>query len=458
MDYQKEKPIPLAKAYSRFQRLILGVLLVFAGLLLLLSAASIPFVYESSTIKYRFGLDKTLLRVAQVLGVCAGYLLLLQLIFSARLKSLDWVFSLNRCLRFHRFNGLVISILCLLHAILITVTEGLSAISLNMENWPELVGAFLLLSILTIVFVSWWRQSLGLAYHRWWLLHRIGTPLAVVALTVHILYVNDTFKYGFPRTLVFAVIGCYVFLYAWVQIKRFFIKGKPYEVVNITKAAQDTYSIELRATANQHLDYIPGQFAFISFTSTHVSKEEHPFTISSTPSRVRNLQFTIRSCGDWTNTISRLRRKDKAFISGPYGNFAHLRFPEAREFIMVAGGIGITPMLSMLRFMANVNDKRKITLIWSNRTRKHIVYPDEFSELEERLAGLSIIHVLTREPEYDGERGRLEEAKFGRLLAGCSKQSIVFTCGPSDMMKEAYWALRRIGFPCRSIIMERFSL
>jgi len=458
VDYQKEKPMPLAKVYSRFQRLILGVLLVFAGLLLLSGAVSIPFVYESSTIQYRFGLDKALLRVTQVLGVCAGYFLLLQLIFSARLKSLDRVFSLNRCLRLHRLNGLLISIFCLLHAILIVVTEGLSAISLNMENWPELVGAFLLLAILTIVFVSWWRQSLGLAYHRWWLLHRIGAPLAVVALTVHLLYVNDTFKYGFRRTLVFAVIGCYVLLYAWIQIKRFFIRGEPYEVVSITKAAQDTYSVELRATANQHLDYIPGQFAFVSFASPHVAREEHPFTISSTPSSVPNLQFTIRSCGDWTNTISRLRPKDKAFISGPYGNFAHLRFPEAIEFIMVAGGIGITPMLSMLRFMANVNDKRKITLIWSNRTRKHIVYPDEFSELEERLAGLSIVHVLTREPEYDGERGRLDEAKFRRLLASCSKQSTVFTCGPSDMMKEAYWALRRIGFPCRSIIMERFSL
>ena len=458
VDYQIEKPMPLAKVYSRFLRLFLSVLLISVGLLLLFGAASIPFLYESSTIKYKFGLDKTLLRVAQVLGVCTGYLLLLQLIFSARLKSLDRVFSLNRCLRLHRLNGLVIGILCLLHAILILVTEGLSAISLNVDNWPELVGVCLLLSILTIIFISWWRQSLGLAYHRWWLLHRIGTPLAVVALTVHILYVNDSFKYGFPRTLIFLVIGCYVLLYAWVQIKRFFIKGKPYEVVSISTVGHEAYCIELRTRKNQHLDYIPGQFAFISFTSPHVSKEEHPFTISSTPSRGPNLQFTIRSFGDWTNTMSRLRREDKAFVGGPFGDFGHLRLPESREFIMVAGGIGITPMLSMLRFMADVNDDRKITLIWSNRTRKHMVYPDEFSELEERLAGLSIIHVLTREPRYDGEKGRLDEAKFERLLSGCSKQSTVFTCGPPDMMKDTYWALRRIGFPRRFICMERFSL
>ena len=450
--------MPRAKVYSRFLRLFLGALLIFVGLLLLLGAISIPFLYESSTIKYRFGLDKTHLRAAQVLGVGAGYLLLFQLILSARLKGLDRVFSLNRCLRLHRFNGLAIGILSLLHAILILTSEGLSAISLKVDNWPKLVGACLLLTICTIVFISWWRQSLGVAYHRWWLLHRTGTPLVIVALTVHVLYVNDSFKYGFTRTLLLGVLACYVVLYAWVQIKRFFIKGKPYEVVSITTAAYDTYCIKLRARKNQHFDYIPGQFAFVSFTSPHVSKEEHPFTISSTPSRAPNLHFTIRACGDWTNTIGRLRPGDKAFIGGPFGNFGHVRFPESTEFIMLAGGIGITPMLSMLRFMADVRDDRKITLIWSNRTRKHIVYPDEFSDLEERLDGLSIIHVLTKEPEYDGERGRLDKAKFERLLSGCSKQSTVFICGPPEMMEDSYRALRSIDFSRRSICMERFSL
>ena len=108
--------------------------------------------------------------------------------------------------------------------------------------------------------------------------------------------------------------------------------------------------------------------------------------------------------------------------------------------------------------MADGKDDRKITLIWSNRTRKHIVYADEFSDLEERLGGLSIIHVLTREPEYDGEKGRLDKAKLERLLSGCSKQSTVFICGPPDMIRETYRALRSIGFPRRSINMERFSL
>jgi len=458
VDSRREKPVPLAKVYSPFLRLFLGVLLCLVGLVWLWGAASVPFLYESSTIKYKFGLDRTLLRVAQVLGVCAGYLLLLQLIFSARLKSLDRVFSLNRCLMFHRFNGMAIGILCLLHAILILASEGLAVVSLDIKNWPELVGACLLLLILTIVLISWWRQSFGLPYHRWWLLHRTGAPLAVVTLSVHMLYVNDTFEYGFPRTLIFLAIGCYALLYAWVQSKRFFIEGKPYEVVSITPAAHETYRLDLRATKNQHLDYIPGQFAFLSFTSPHVSKEEHPFTISSTPSRASNLQFTIRSCGDWTDAIGGLRRGDKAFIGGPYGNFGHLRFPESREFIMVAGGIGVTPMLSMLRFMADVKDERKITLIWSNRTRNRIVYPDEFFDLGKRLGGLSVIHVLTREPEYGGERGRLDKAKLERLLSGCSRRATVFICGPPIMMRETYRALRTIGFPRRSICMERFSL
>ena len=69
-----------------------------------------------------------------------------------------------------------------------------------------------------------------------------------------------------------------------------------------------------------------------------------------------------------------------------------------------------------------------------------------------------MIHVLTREPEYGGERGRLDKAKLERLLSGSSRRATVFICGPPIMMKETYRALRAIGFPRRSICLEHFSL
>ena len=125
---------------------------------------------------------------------------------------------------------------------------------------------------------------------------------------------------------------------------------------------------------------------------------------------------------------------------------------------MVAGGIGVTPMLSMLRSRADLQDERPITLIWSNQTREHIAYPLEFADLEKRLKGLRIVHVLTREPGYNGETGRLNQSKLNRLLTHCSRKSSVYVCGPPLMMEGVRHALLSMGFSRDSMLMERFSL
>jgi predicted ferric reductase len=108
--------------------------------------------------------------------------------------------------------------------------------------------------------------------------------------------------------------------------------------------------------------------------SKHVSREPHPFTLSSTPSRPGTLQFNIRASGDWTRTVAHLSEGDQARIQGPFGRFGHLFTTPDRELIMIAGGIGITPMLSMLRFMADHRDPRPVTLIWANRSPERVVY------------------------------------------------------------------------------------
>jgi predicted ferric reductase len=93
------------------------------------------------------------------------------------------------------------------------------------------------------------------------------------------------------------------------------------------------------------------------------------------------LQFTIRASGDWTRTVAHLSKGDQARIQGPFGRFGHLFTTPDREMIMIAGGIGITPMLSMLRFMADHRDPRPVTLIWANRSPERVVYVDEMDAI-----------------------------------------------------------------------------
>ncbi|HMA86437.1 MAG TPA: hypothetical protein VKN73_12095, partial [Desulfosalsimonadaceae bacterium] len=122
--------------------------------------------------------------------------------------------------------------------------------------------------------------------------------------------------------------------------------------------------------------------------------------------------------------------------------------------VMIAGGIGITPMLSMLRYMADTGDQRKTILIWSNQSKGHIIFADEFKALETRLPGLHVSHVLTDTPQSK----LLDRTELEKMLAGTSRNAPIFLCGPPQMMTDIKKSLLAIGFPRRLIFTERFSL
>jgi predicted ferric reductase len=226
----------------------------------------------------------------------------------------------------------------------------------------------------------------------------------------------------------------------------------------VEPAGENAVCLKISSNTKHMLVYLPGQFSFLTFVSKQISKEEHPFSITSAPTGNTYLEFVVRTTGDWTSKIKHLRPRDRVLVNGPFGMFSHLQVPGKKEIIMIAGGIGITPMLSMLRYMAEHNDQRKITLIWSNQTQEHIILPDEFKNLAAQLKGLRIVHVLTRDPEFSGEKGRLDRPKLKRFLLDCSRSAAIFVCGPNRMMKEVHRSLVSLRFPRRFILMERFSL
>ena len=124
---------------------------------------------------------------------------------------------------------------------------------------------------------------------------------------------------------------------------------------------------------------------------------------------------------------------------------------------MIAGGIGITPMLSMLRFMADHSDPRPITLIWSNRSKANVVFVDEMDALAAKLTGLHRIPIFTRNTENGDRSGRLDLTSLETILNGCSRGSAIFVCGPPQMMKKVKTDLKTLGFPARAIYTEVFG-
>ena len=161
---------------SQRLRLFFGFLISIVPLLVMAGAISIPFYFESSSILYKFGLDKLLLRSGQVMGMIAGCLLLLQIMLGARLKCLDRVFGLSNLFRFHRVAGLIIAGLIIMHPVMIFIPENRIFIPLELRYWPEFVGLFLLLLIIFTVISSHWRARLRLSFHRWWPIQRGARP------------------------------------------------------------------------------------------------------------------------------------------------------------------------------------------------------------------------------------------------------------------------------------------
>ena len=454
-----DNPVKPASLPQRCLRatLIIGLILVLIG-----SAASLPFFFESASMWYKTGSDQALLRTGKVLGVIAACLLLLQLVLSARLRFMDRIFGLNNLILMHRFLGLTILGLVVIHPVLVQLADDMLFIPFQLRYWPEFSGLFLAVLIMGMVLGALWRIPLGIPYHWWRPGHRATAILAFIVLFTHVLNVSETFESGFPRQATFALAGISILFYAWVSARPWRNRGHPYCLTAVDKAGQEAYSLHIkpqgldpmRKTSRGFQRYFPGQFAFVTVCSDHISKEEHPFTIASSPSRPDKLEFIIRNSGDWTQRIQNLRPGDQVFLDGPYGLFTHLRCPLDQELVMIAGGIGITPMLSILRYMADARDQRRITLVWSNKTREHIIYSEEIEDVQTRLPGLHIFHIFTAPP---GGR-RLDQDQLAQLLSACSREAAAFICGPPQMLTTMHSALKSIGFSKRRIFMERFSL
>ncbi len=446
-------------------RLIWGIILVLVGIAILTGAGTIAFREHSEHSEQEQGAlhgeAKDWREIAgKMFGLLAATLVLLQFALSAKLKSLDRVFGLHRTLLAHRTLGIFAAVLASLHPMFLFAPEDKGLGAIRLAIWPELVGVLLLIGLWLAVSMGIWRVFLGIRYQAWYRFHRLGMFGAVVLVAVHVLSVTDSLRHGWPLYALIVVLVLFAALLLWSQvIKPMLLKKRRYSVTEVKPAGKDTYTVELTPYNGEVFAYSPGQFAFVTFHSRALPTERHPWTISSTPTRPKSLIFTIKCSGDFTALIGRLTPGDKAAIDAPYGLFTYLAYDGDlnRELIMIAGGVGVTPMLSMLRYLVDTNDGRKLTLIWSNRTQTDILCPQELEEMESKLTNLTIHHVLSEQRDFKGKTGRLNADMLKEFLEGCSRRAAVFVCGPPPMMDAVCRDLKIIGFSGRHVHTERFS-
>ena len=184
--------------------------------LLLAGGWSIPFAYESSSILYKFGTEKILLRSGKVIGITIALLVFYQILLASRF------YSSKRLITLHRINGIVITLLILVHPILIKASENFIPYTFDKKYVPEFIGISLQLVILFVSVTAIFRKIFKIAYDKWLFLHRLGVTLAISILPLHVLLVSDTFKSGPPRIAALIIFGLNLFLVVRIWLRRLF--------------------------------------------------------------------------------------------------------------------------------------------------------------------------------------------------------------------------------------------
>ena len=180
--------------YKLYQSLTIGFVLLFLG-----GAMSIPFVYESQTLWYKLGIEKTILRGGQILGLLAATLLFIQVLIAARGRFLKKLFGVAGLMRWHRAIGLTVPFLAVGHALLVLAPEGLTNLPIGKKYWPEMVGLLLLLVVLLMSISSRLREKWRLDYKKWRVVHKIFGYPVIVLIVVHVLFVSDSFEHPVPK-------------------------------------------------------------------------------------------------------------------------------------------------------------------------------------------------------------------------------------------------------------------
>lgn len=395
-------------------------------------------------------------------GLVAFAFLAMQFALVTRLKGASVPFGTDALMQFHRQLGIAAAVLVVLHPLMLQGgTVELSAWLPFTGSVVTSSGAAALWAVLLIVGTSLLRRRLQLSYEAWNAIHLLGALVVIAAMTWHALAVSGYSRVPAIRWLLigYAVLAM-VLLLRYRVIRPTLLRRRPWEVAENRDEGADTRTLRVRPDGHDGFSFLPGQFAWIVTGRDPLWGAQHPATIASSAERApgSDLEFTIKALGDWSSeVVPALAPGDRLWIDGPYGVFTPDREP-GQGFVLIAGGIGISPMRSMLRTMKDREDRRPVVLFYAAHDPGRAVFLDELDALARDMA-LETIHVW-EEPEagWSGEQGFIDEAMLRRHLPEHFMHYQFFVCGPVAMTDAMERALTAIGIPAEHIHSERFNL
>ena len=377
---------------------------------------------------------------------------------SARLRSLTRRFGIGPILGVHSTLGWVALGAVLLHILFVMIDKpsrvGLLIPWAGTEASRAAIG-----STLALFLLIWLAGRKRDSYDRWRQTHLVLALSATVLAAAHVYLLHhliDEPAVGVWFTAV-AVVTAGVLIMRWVWRP---LSSGAFAVADVQAESPSVSTVTLQPRQGKHrhggppVKFEPGQFGWLRFTRHPTT--DHPFTFSSSAHDARQVQVTFRRGGEFTSNLTQSWPGRPVWVDGPHGGFTP---PDsAVGLVMIAGGVGITPMMSILRTASDRRDARPYRLIMAADSPQELLFRAEIDQLRTVL-NLSVAQIVShRQPGWTGLTGRINPALMEQVMPGQPMRALLdyFICGPTPMVTDTVTALSLLGVPKERVHTELF--
>lgn len=426
MEFQKQKNIV---------SLILFVFLIYSVISIFYITFGKTNLSSLSTILYTSGRFFGLL----------GFLAIAFLVISGDLgRFFDRFFGIDRIIKFQRKFAIFTYFLVFSHPIFFILSNS-SYLNFLLPDFSiaPLAAGTIGLYLFAAIMVSSLNYK-KISHNVWQYLHIVTYALFFI-VSFHAINYGTSYLISSNIRFIFSLLSILVLIGIVYRTRYKILHRYKLKVSKIKWETKDTFSLFLESP--KKIKFKSGQFFFLRIPKNKLYSR-HPFSVSSS-SNEKDLRFTIKLEGRFTETASKLKKDDFIYLEGPFGNFTIK--DDKKDLVFIAGGVGITPFIPMIKQFKNKN----ITLFYASKRKKDIILKKELDSLKRK--NLKVIYFLNNEtnPGKGYETGYINKNIIKKYIKTPTEKTY-YICGPEKMKESCFKILKELDVKNSQIFYESF--
>lgn len=404
-------------------------------------------------------------RAGAALGMVALVAMAIQFVTSGRFEAVSGRLGIDKIMAFHKVAAWWVLIAIVLHPLAYVLPTWADDPALGAERLTAYLtvphyrsGVVALAALLMLVLTSVLRDRLPWRYEIWRATHLV-LGLVAVGGGLHHAVTTGRFSavgpvHGFWWAVGLSVLAVMAVLYGW---RWAMLHRHPWRLSTVTKLADRMWELDIQPGADTATPgYSAGQFVWITEGKRRFPLFDHPFSIADNPARP-GISLIIKEAGDFTKEIGSLAPGTPIGIDGPYGEFTLDQHP-GDAVVLLAGGVGIAPVMGILRDLVARRDPRPIRLAYAAGVPANFACLREIEAARQTLDLKVMLISETDAVGWGGLVGRLSPDRLRDLVDGLDPhRTVALICGPGPMITAVSDGLLDLGFPMSKVVYERFD-